>query len=71
MVCYRIIINVILSDLNTAETIKSFLMGLKNNFMTINKGMPNEERSLVEIHECYHDEDPAKPCKPLFRWESD
>jgi len=34
-----------------------------------NKDNPMGEPSFIEIHKCYHDEDPAKPCEIITRIE--
>lgn len=34
-----------------------------SNAVTINQGKPNEHKSAGNIHKCYHDEDPPKPCE--------
>lgn len=34
-----------------------------------NKDNPMGEVSFIEIHKCYHDEDPSKPCEIIKRVE--
>ena len=71
MVKYRLDITLFLDDLIEAENIRDTLVKLKDLFITINKGTETEERSFIRLHECYHDEDPTKPCKVISEWESD
>lgn len=33
------------------------------------QGEPTGEVNFIEIHKCYHDEDPAKPCEIVKRIE--
>ncbi len=33
------------------------------------QGEPTGEISFIEIHKCYHDEDPPKPCEIIKRIE--
>lgn len=34
--------------------------------VTINPGKPNYEQGFIQIHTCYHDSDPSKPCQVLL-----
>jgi len=33
------------------------------------QGEPTGESGFIEIHKCYHDEDPPKPCEVIKRIE--
>lgn len=35
----------------------------------INPGQNNEERSTILTQNCYHDEDPVKPCEQTGFWQ--
>lgn len=37
---------------------------------TINPGQPNEEKSSIEYHQCFHDENPSQPCLTLAQDET-
>ena len=68
---YRIDTTLFLDSLNDAEMALKAIKGFEHLFRTINKGKETEERSSIRLHECYHDEDPVKPCKVISEWESD
>jgi len=68
---YRITIDVMLENKGKATAIFNILKNEQVNFITINPGAPNEEKSRAYIHECYHDENPSRPCVILDRLESD
>ena len=60
---WRIQLDLIFDDEEEAKKTFEFLKKRKNLFRTINRGKPNEERSRLSLHKCYHDEDPSKPCE--------
>jgi len=68
---YRIRFDLIFDEEEEAMKAFDFLKKRRNLFRTIRKGEPNEERSILEIHKCYHDEDLAKPCEIIERIESE
>jgi len=60
---YRIRLDLIFEKEEDAMEAFNFLKKRRNLFRTIKKGKPDEERSVLEIHKCYHDEEPPKPCE--------
>jgi len=68
---YRIRLDLIFDEKEDAMKAFNFLKKKRVLFRTIRKGEPNEERSVLEIHKCYHDEDPTKPCEIIERIESE
>jgi len=60
---WRVQLDLIFDDEREARDAFEKLKAKKHLFKTINKGKPNEERSRLSIHKCYHDEEPAKPCE--------
>lgn len=35
--------------------------------VTINPDQPNGERGLIQLHNCFHDQDPNIPCQLISR----
>jgi len=68
---YRVRLDLIFDKEEEAMEAFNFLKGRRNLFRTINKGEPNEERSILEIHKCYHDEPEPKPCEIIEHIESE
>jgi len=68
---YRIRLDLILEKEEDAMEAFEYLKRRRKLFLTINKGKPNEKKSLLQIHRCYHDEEPPKPCKIIERIESE
>jgi len=68
---YRLDITLFIDERKDVEEIRNALLKLKHLFKTINKGSRNEEKSIIRLHKCYHDEDPSRPCEEISRWESD
>jgi len=68
---YRIRLDLIFDEEEDAMKAFNFLKEKRVLFRTIRKGEPNEERSILEIHKCYHDEDPTKPCEIIEHIESE
>jgi len=68
---YRIGLDLIFEKEEDAMEAFNFLKERRNLFLTINKGKPNEEHSILEIHKCYHDEEVPKPCEIIERIESE
>jgi len=68
---YRIRLDLIFDEKEDAMKAFNFLKEKRVLFRTIRKGEPNEERSILEIHKCYHDEDPTKPCGIIEYIESE
>lgn len=67
---YRAIIQVNIPEPATPSKIKETLRWIRNHAITINQGQPNEERSRITIHRCFHDENPSVPCEMLYSWQS-
>lgn len=38
--------------------------------ITLNPGMPSEERGFIIVEKCYHDEDPTKPCEIIKSYQT-
>ena len=68
---YRIIATVFVDPSNETKvmTLYTALKNAKAIFEVINAGKVNEERSRIEIHKCYHDEIPPKPCELIDKVE--
>jgi hypothetical protein len=69
---WRITQTLILDEADEAEALRLFqnLKDKKGKFKTINKGKDNEEKSILQLERCYHDESPTKPCEIIERIES-
>jgi len=68
---YRVWLNIILDAYEDAKKVYDFLAEYKPFMRTIRKGKPAEERSRITLAECYHDEDPTRPCQVLEKFESE
>jgi len=68
---YRVQSDLILDEEDTAEKAFKYLKRMRRLFRTINEGKPNEEKSHLSWHRCYHDEEPAKPCEFVETVESE
>jgi len=68
---YRVRSDLIFEKEEDSTLAFEYLKKMRNLFLTINKGKPNEERSMLEIHKCYHDELEPKPCESIERIESE
>jgi len=68
---YRIRFDLIFDEEGDAMGAFNYLKERRKLFCTIKKGKPDEERSVLEIHKCYHDEEVPKPCEIIERIESE
>jgi len=68
---YRVTLSIIFDNYEDAKKIYDFLAGYGRLFKTIRKGEPVEERSLIMLERCYHDEEPTKPCEILEQYTSE
>lgn len=61
---YRIDITLFFSPDNkkSRDNLHGQLKGLLKHATNINKGKLNEELCFTQIHKCYHDETPTRPC---------
>jgi hypothetical protein len=68
----RITQTLIFDEADEAEALKLFqnLKDKKEKLRTINKGRDNEEKSIIQLERCYHDESETKPCEIIERIES-
>ena len=64
---YRIRLDAIIepTDTVTRDAIKTFLVNLRDKMQRANAF----ETSSIMVQECYHDEQPPKPCVILYKWE--
>lgn len=66
---YRIRVDLAFTDEDPINDIKDKVKDHLDNAIVINAGQPNEERGFITLEECYHDEDPNKPCKVIENWQ--
>lgn len=55
-------------DINP-KAILAFTKDLMANAIIINPSQLNEERGYITLEQCYHDEDPTKPCDIIENWQ--
>lgn len=67
---YRIEIIALIKDSPTQDHLKSFILGLKNNLISIPINDIVTENSSITIHKCTHDDYPKDPCISLYHWQS-
>ena len=67
---YRVKIDLAYPGDTNPRAIEAHAETLLHQAVTINPGQPNEERGYIIIEECYHDEDPTKPCIVLVEHQS-
>lgn len=58
------------ADEATMNAIATKLRDLKAKLRTINSDKINVERSRVNFHKCWHDEDTNKPCETIEEYQS-
>jgi len=68
---YRVQLDFITDNELEARRIYDLLKQIRGLFQTINRGRPDEERSRLNIHICYHDETPVRPCEIIESIESE
>lgn len=61
----RIRIDMCFSTLQPMDSLRKHALALMEQAVVINPGLPNEERGFISTEQCFHDEDPLKPCKLL------
>lgn len=59
---YRITLDLAFYDLDPAMDIWDKALDAVAQAVNINPGQENEERGFLKLVECYHDEDPSRPC---------
>ena len=64
---YRIRVDAILdaTDTATRDAMKTYLVALRDKMQRIG----DIETSSIVVEQCYHDENPPKPCVILYKWE--
>lgn len=60
---YRIRIDLAFRNPGVYTGLLEHAEGIISQAHTINPGQANEEIGYIITEECYHDEDPAKPCE--------
>jgi len=60
---YRIRLDLAFENLGVFAGLNGHALGILAQAHTINPGTLTEERGYLIVEECYHDEDPPKPCK--------
>ena len=67
MALFRITIDAFLdiNDTITRDKVKDGIVALQKKLKRANV----IETSRIEVHKCYHDETPAKPCEVIYQWE--
>lgn len=62
---YRITLDLSFPALAPADDIWDKAMDAVDQAVPINPGSDNEERGYLRLVECFHDEDPTRPCQEL------
>jgi len=62
---YRLTVDLAFSSQHPVDEIAQQLLPRLPHAVTINAGLPNEERGSIILQKCYHDEDPSKPCEVI------
>lgn len=68
---YRVVVNLNFNREDIPERAYRDARWLLQNAIVVNPGQPNEERGYIELQQCFHDEDPTRPCVILRHVEPD
>jgi len=60
---YKIECGIFFEDEATASELYDLILQFLFKAVNINIGKPNEERSKISLHKCYHDEETPRPCE--------
>jgi len=63
LVVYKISLVLYFTSETDAIAVYNELKKWKAKIITINRGKPNEEKSILRREICYHDETPPRPCE--------
>jgi len=66
---YRIRVDLAYPQDINPKAILAHTKSLMPEAIVINPGQPNEESGSIILEECYHDEDPTKPCVLIENWQ--
>lgn len=64
---YRLVVNLNFSDQTDADDVYDKALDALELALIVNPGQDTEERGYLEIQQCFHDEEPTKPCVILKR----
>jgi len=67
---YRITVDMMFNDPDPMGDILEEVQCHEHQAITINPGQPNEEKSIIDVVQCHHDETPTSPCHSIYHWES-
>lgn len=59
---YRISLDLAFDKEASAQAVLKTAKDHLKNAVTINPGLPTEEKGTIILHDCFHDEDPVKDC---------
>lgn len=59
---YRLVVDLNFKQEDIPERAYRDAKWLLENAIIINRDQPNEERGYIELQQCFHDEEPTKPC---------
>jgi len=66
---YRVKLDLSFADQSDAQALMTYAKTLTSKATSINEGAINEEIAYCDIHKCFHDEVPTKPCEKIERVE--
>lgn len=66
---YRVRLDLSFKSESDAQSLMSYAKNLSKRAVSISEGKPTEEIAYCDIHKCYHDETPPKPCEVIERVE--
>lgn len=64
---YRVQLDLSFKSEQDAKALRDHAGKLLPKATNINAGLPNEEKSCIRYHHCYHDE--GKPCGSIEKYE--
>lgn len=67
---YEFRLNIFVENQGDLVDVQDKLDDLKPNMKVINPDQPDQECSVIELIECYHDESPHKPCPVIDHWDN-
>jgi len=66
---YRARIDFSFENLSDAQALLAYAKTMQGKVVSYNEGKVNEELSHCDLHRCFHDESPTKPCESMEKIE--
>ena len=66
---YRVRLDLSFEKQSDAQALMTYAKTLTSKAVSLNEGAVNAEIAYCDIHKCFHDEVPTKPCEKIERVE--